>query len=467
MRKKTTRLMLEALEDRCVPSTTCVWGGASGDWSRDANWQGGAAPGLNDSASFPSTNGGAYTVNVDVASTCAGMQINDGNLTLKLSAPLTLKGSADATANGCGNFSMNTGVISPQANADGLTLDNIGGQYDHGGGSYWKGGTIGNATTLGATLLVKNNSLLYVAPSSSGSVSFTGIVQVAGQTASDTSTVNVSGTMNTNAGCKITVGSAADGNGVFSMQGGTVTAAGTPSGEVDVYGTFNANNGGSTTVTSTINMPLKVLSGGVANVQSHNELDLTGDTAFDNTVDVAGTFNIGAQNATDTGPGNSIVRAATGGAAKGGTWIESGAVLACNGINLWYDGTGLGATDFNVDGRVNLTGSNIGTSWLESDLTVGTGSVHFNSGSTLYMEGRADTGHTSDSDLFSATLGTITINSSATLIPTKAVGTLAASWQFMAGNVISGKFANPAGWTVSQPYTIPGTSIMGEKVTTN
>jgi len=59
------RPRLEALEDRLAPANI-VWSGAGADaiFSNDANWVGGVAPGINDTAIFdPAQSGGAANAN--------------------------------------------------------------------------------------------------------------------------------------------------------------------------------------------------------------------------------------------------------------------------------------------------------------------------------------------------------------------------------------------------------------------
>jgi hypothetical protein len=466
MRKKTTRLRLEALEDRCLPSN---WTGNAGDgkWSTAGNWDR-DVPTSTEPGHFQSTLG-AITVTYDGngvgGSNPAGLQNDDSSLQLNLSVPLTVQGGAGATSNGCGNFSWNGGTIYPTATANGLTLNDIGGSDDHGGGSYWKGGTIGNSGLTSLASFTLTNGSVLTTGAALTTTTLNANLQVAGQQATDSTTLNITNTLNVAAASQFIVGTAANGNGVLSLQAATVTAGASNSAFTTVFGTFNVNNQGGTSTNSSMDFPMMVKIGGVTNVQSHNNLTLTGNSQSSSVVDVFGTFNLGDKNAGDTANGVSSMTCTTGGSSTGGATIESTTgVLGVWGVgNTWSDSVnGSNPTDLTVNGFLKLTGSTTGANpvYVRSTLEVTTGTVSFGALSTFSVEGDGRRLGQVDNhtvcDNLTTDHGSINVNATATLVLTEVMAQdTGMSWDILdtlgASTSISRRFASVLGWTQFMP----------------
>jgi len=97
-RKSSTRLRLEALEDRLAPASA-IWTDAGGDhlWSNGGNWTGGTGPGgipgVADVAVFDTTQGGsndAATIDPGFSTSIQGIEILHYTGTITESADLSL-----------------------------------------------------------------------------------------------------------------------------------------------------------------------------------------------------------------------------------------------------------------------------------------------------------------------------------------------------------------------------------------
>ena len=167
--------------------TKITWGGNSGDWSDNADWQGGAAPGATDDV-YLSVSGG-YTVSLTTPISVASVTISDSGAALSISDP----GQVESVT---GDFS-NSGAIyvdNTYGDAGGSTLT-IGGTLTSSGylqiGGYSASGTV-NAQGLAntGTIDIINASTLDVtvgtAPSTwtgvlndSGLLEYSGTSQIA------------------------------------------------------------------------------------------------------------------------------------------------------------------------------------------------------------------------------------------------------------------------------------------------
>src|SRR5438128_1301836 len=103
--RRRTRLAVERLEDRCLPTTVTWTNPGSGNWDVGSNWSTGAVPGAGDTAVINTSAAATITIltgdNLTVqAVTTAGadtLSIAGGTLTVTagsstLSGPLTMAG---------------------------------------------------------------------------------------------------------------------------------------------------------------------------------------------------------------------------------------------------------------------------------------------------------------------------------------------------------------------------------------
>jgi hypothetical protein len=152
--RRTFRPMLEALEDRLVPTTTYTWTGTnSSDWTDPGNWTsalGTAYPnGATDEAKF--TGGGAHTaIYEDGAGTVSGTL---GELTVGGADIISLRHDVTITQ----RFTMSAGTINFDDCAYTLKI-NTGSILNN---NNWTGGTIGQ-NDASATLQVTGSSVLDV-----------------------------------------------------------------------------------------------------------------------------------------------------------------------------------------------------------------------------------------------------------------------------------------------------------------
>jgi hypothetical protein len=450
--KKSFVPRLESLEDRCCPIS---WMGGSGNWSDGAHWSGGSVPGTNDFALFPATTGNPYTVSIDDSNaTVGGLQCNDSKMTISMSKLLTLQGGGGA--NGVGNFSMNAGWIKPTSSTANFTLNDIGGSDDHGGGSYWKGGTIGNsALTTYPIMTMTSGSTLTATPTSTITLAMN--VQIAGQVLNDSATLNLNNSLTLGANSSLQVGNRGFGTGVLNLSSATLTGGANNKVSLLVYGTCNVDTAGSTTAATTLDFPAIIASGGVLTVESHNTLALTGsDYGADNAVlDDIGTVNLGTMNSSDVANGYAGITLNAGGAglsAEQGCLVKSTAFLNILGLgNTWDDKGGPTKNDLDVYGTLKLTGSTTGTGavYRQTTLEVRTGTVTFEASSTFYLEGDGRAAESTVCDNLKTDAGNISVNATAILTPTKVLGTDPCVWEVLdaTGGTVTNQFAAIAGWT--------------------
>jgi hypothetical protein len=149
--RPAARLLLEALEDRCVP-TGYSWtgGGSAGNWADPQNWgqdpeTGHYPSGTADWANFNGGTSANFTVSSNVPSALGGLHSADAHLTLKINGTLTV-GNGTGGGNGIDAFNWDAGsIVGTSGASNKLVLSGSNPTNNPpGSGSNWSSGDIGD-----------------------------------------------------------------------------------------------------------------------------------------------------------------------------------------------------------------------------------------------------------------------------------------------------------------------------------
>lgn len=332
-RSELTRLLVELLEDRSVPTTFTWLGADAGDWNLGTNWDQGTAPGTD--AAVVINNGTTplfnTTVEINTLSigNTSGIRVNGGTLTIKSDSTLT------------GNVTVTGGTVNVgDADGDVVTMAN-----------------------------------LFIGPNfSQGTVNVTGTLHVTG--ALDLG--RGFGTGNLGGSGAVTVG------GLLSLFHGTMSGAGTTTANGGLSlqingGGFNLvdgrhlDNNATATWTSDNGQPLILKNGAVLNNNNNGTFDIQVDSQFAN-ANAAGDQSIAINNS------GTFKKTAAGTISINVPFNNNGGTVAVQTGEMAFRGGGTSIGPWTVAASANLSFfSGVWTLGAGSKVS-GAGAVNFNGG---------------------------------------------------------------------------------------